>query len=75
MELAKQENYMEAHQVQLKAEKMLKTELERYSRNSSNRSRLGEGQLAKKQEKEVEALEKRMQAQAQMMEKQMRQEE
>lgn len=49
MELAKQENYMEAHQVQLKAEKMLKAEWERYSRNSSNRSRLGEGQVARKQ--------------------------
>ena len=49
-ELAKQENYMEAHQVQVKAQKLEKEEIEKWKKDQSSKCKSNLNVLKQKQE-------------------------
>lgn len=59
-ELAKQENYMEAHQVQNKAQKLEKEEVERWKKEQSSKCKSNLNLLRQKQESELSALKQRI---------------
>jgi hypothetical protein len=61
--LGRQENYMEAHKIQLKANKLEREEMERHKLANSHKSKINLGQLRSKQENESEALKMRIRLQ------------
>ena len=62
-QLGKQQNYIEAHRVQQKANKLEKEQLEKHSRFRSNKKKQQLQLLKNKQESELEALKMRIQLQ------------